>query len=86
MCGRSRVPAGVESQSGWSALKVHGPSVLTEIGVLSALALPLAHAKLSLFTISTFDADYLLVAPETLSGAIAGLERAGHKIHRRQTE
>jgi hypothetical protein len=59
---------------------------LTEIGVLSALASPLAEAKVSLFAISTFDTDYLLVASETLSAAVGALERAGHKIHRSQSE
>jgi uncharacterized protein len=86
VCEQSRVPAGVRSQPGWSVLKVHGPFVLKEIGVLSALASPLAEAKLSLFTISTFDTDYLLVASETLSAAVSALERAGHKIHRSQSE
>jgi hypothetical protein len=86
VCEESRVPAGVRSLSGWSVLKVHGPFVLTEIGVLSALASPLAEAKLSLFAISTFDTDYLLVASETLSSAVVALERAGHKIHRSESE
>jgi uncharacterized protein len=78
----SRVPAGVRSQPGWSILKIQGPFALTEVGVLSALASPLAEAKLSLLTISTFDTDYLLVASETLSAVISALERTGHKIHR----
>ena len=82
VCEQTRVPTDVHSQPGWCVLKVHGPFVLTEVGVLSALALPLAEAKLSLFTISTFDTDYLLVASETLSAAVHALERAGHKIHR----
>jgi hypothetical protein len=86
VCELSRVPVGVQSQSGWRVFKVHGPFVLTEIGVLSALATPLAEAKLSLFAISTFDTDYLLVASETLSAAVAALERAGHKIHRSKAE
>ena len=60
--------------------------MLTEIGVLSALASPLAGAGLSLFAISTFDTDYLLVASETISAAITALERGGHKIHRSQEE
>ena len=77
----SLVPPGVPSQSGWRVLKVHGPFVLSEIGVLSALASPLAAAKISLFAISTFDTDYLLVASESLSAAITALERAGHTIH-----
>jgi len=82
----SLVPAGVQSQPGWRVLKVHGPFVLSEIGVLAALATPLAEGKISLFAVSTFDTDYLLVASETLSAATAALERAGHTIHRSKAE
>jgi len=82
----SRVPVGVASQAGWRVLKVHGPFVLSEIGVLAALATPLAEARVSLFAISTFDTDYLLVASETLSAAMAALERAGHTAHRSKME
>jgi hypothetical protein len=82
----SHVPVGVQSQPGWRVLKVHGPFVLSEIGVLSALAAPLAEAKISLFAVSTFDTDYLLVAAETLSAAITALGRAGHTIHRSAAE
>src|SRR5260370_9226178 len=74
----SRVPVGVQSQRGWHVLKVRGPFVLSEIGVLAALATPLAEAKISLFAVSTFDTDYLPLASETLPAAIAPLERAAH--------
>jgi len=82
----SHVPVGVQSQPGWRVFKVHGPFVLSEIGILSALAAPLAESKISLFAVSTFDTDYLLVAAETLSAAIAALGRAGHTIHRSKAE
>jgi len=82
----SCVPVGVESQPGWRVLKVHGPFVLSEVGVLAALAKPLAEARISLFAVSTFDTDYLLVASETLSAAVTALERAGHTIHRSNAE
>jgi uncharacterized protein len=82
----SWVPVGVQSQPDWRALKVHGPFVLSEIGVLCALATPLAEARISLFAVSTFDTDYLLVASESLPAAIAALERAGHSIHRSKAE
>jgi uncharacterized protein len=82
----SRVAPGVQSHPGWSVLKVHGPFVLSEIGVLASLAAPLAEAKISLFAVSTFDTDYLLVASETLSAAVGALERAGHRIHRSKAE
>ena len=82
----SRFPVGIHSQPGWRALRVHGPFVLSEIGVLAALATPLAEARISLFAISTFDTDYLLVASETLPAAVASLERAGHTIYGSKTE
>jgi uncharacterized protein len=82
----SLVPVGVQSQPGWRVLKVHGPFVLSEIGVLAALATPLAEAKISLFVVSTFDTDYLLLASETLPAAIAVLERAGHTVYRSKAE
>ena len=86
VCELGRVPVDVSAQPSWRVFKVHGPFVLTEIGVLSALAVPLADAKISLFAISTFDTDYLLVESATLSAAIAALELAGHKIHRSHAE
>jgi uncharacterized protein len=85
VCEHSRVPAGVQSQPRWCVFKVHGPFGLTEVGVLSALASTLAEEEISLFAISTFDTDHLLVASETLSTAMTALERAGHQIHRSQT-
>jgi hypothetical protein len=80
----SLVPLGVQSQNGWRVLKVHGPFVLTEVGVLASLAGPLAAAKISSFVISTFDTDYLLVANENLAAAVSTLERVGHSFQRSQ--
>ena len=82
----SLVPLGIQSERGWRVLRVHGPFVLSEIGILASLATPLAEAKISLFAVSTFDTDYLLVASETLSGVIAVLEGAGHTVYRSKAE
>jgi hypothetical protein len=80
------VPAGVQSQGGWRVMKVHGPFVLAEVGVLASLAGPLAAAKISAFVVSTFDTDYLLVANENLAPAISTLERAGHTFQKGPSE
>jgi len=76
----NQVPTGVKAETGWRALKVQGPFALSEIGVLAALAAPLAAAKVSLFAISTFDTDYLLVSEKKLDAAIAALKAAGHRV------
>ncbi|MGB2623377.1 MAG: ACT domain-containing protein [Candidatus Acidiferrum sp.] len=78
----SRVPGGVQFQGGWRVIKVHGPFILSEVGVLAALAGPLAAAKISLLVVTTFDTDYLLVASDNLAAAVATLERAGHSFQR----
>ena len=81
----SNVPAGVQFQGGWRVIKVHGPFVLSEVGVLAALVGPLAAARVSVMTIATFDTDYLLVASESLTAAVSALERAGHTFQRSQS-
>ena len=82
MVEESRVPGGVSSQGGWRVIKVHGPFVLSEVGVLAALVGPLAAARVSVLTIATFDTDYLLVASDSLPAAVSALERAGHTFQR----
>ena len=61
-------------------MKVAGPFALSAVGVLAALATPLAKASISLFVISTFDTDYLLVSEKQLHAAIAALRDAGHRV------
>ncbi len=78
----SRLPTGVTSQPGWRVFQVRGPFAFSEIGVLASLTGPLAAKEVSVFVISTFDTDYLLVSEKQLANAISALEQAGHTIHR----
>jgi uncharacterized protein len=82
VCVADQVPSGVAAETGWRALKVKGPFALSAVGVLAALAAPLAEAKVSLFAISTFDTDYLLVSEKQLHAAIAALKGAGHRVEK----
>ena len=85
VCEERRLPAalgGVDLQveRGWTLLKLHGPFPLDEIGVLEAVARPLAEASISVFAVSTFDTDYFLVKRREAKQAIAALTLAGHKL------
>ncbi|MEO8055779.1 MAG: ACT domain-containing protein [Acidobacteriota bacterium] len=73
---------GIEFQAerGWVLLKLHGPFPLDAIGVLASVAKPLAEAAISLFALSTFDTDYVLVKRTHAKQAIAALTLAGHKL------
>jgi hypothetical protein len=50
------------------------------VGVVSSLATPLAQAGLSVFVVSTFDTDYLLVKDTEIDTATAALRGAGHEL------
>lgn len=73
------VPAVVRhSEPGWRAIAVEGPLAFEMIGVLASMCAPLAEAEISVFAISTYDTDYLLVKQENLENAVVALKNAGH--------
>jgi hypothetical protein len=74
------VPAELDASRGWRMFKVHGPFAFDEIGVVAALANPLARVGVGIFVISTFDTDYLLAQEEEIPVVVETLEHAGHRI------
>jgi len=71
-----------KTELGWRALKVVGPLDFSLTGILAGIAGTLAKAGISIFAISTFDTDYILVKNENLKSAKAALTAAGHKFGR----
>lgn len=80
VCSVGAVPEGVRCEAGWRALKVEGPLDFGLTGILAGLAGALAVAGISLFTLSTFDTDYLLVKQDRLPQALAALQSAGYGV------
>ncbi len=77
---RGATADGLRVQSGWRCLKVAGPLDFSLVGILASLAVPLAEAGVSIFAISTFDTDYLLVPASDLARAVAELKVRGHRV------
>lgn len=67
-------------ETGWKCLRVEGPLDFTQTGILASIAVPLADASISIFAISTFDTDYLMIKEEKLTAAKQILAEAGHSI------
>jgi hypothetical protein len=67
------VPAGWKAEIGWRCLKVLGPLDLTLTGVLADLSSTLARAAISVFAISTYETDYILVHSRDLEQAVTAL-------------
>jgi hypothetical protein len=80
VCPQQAVPAGVLCERGWRGLKVQGPLDFALVGVLSGLTAVLARASVSIFAISTYDTDYLLVKHTDLARAVAALRAAGYTV------
>jgi len=80
VCARDDVPEDVQIEGPWRAFRVQGPLVMTLIGVVAALANPLADAGISIFAISTFDTDYILVHEPDFDAAVDALTEAGHVV------
>ncbi|MGB7492551.1 MAG: ACT domain-containing protein, partial [Thermoanaerobaculia bacterium] len=61
VCEQDVVPPEVQSDTGWRCLMVEGPLAFTEVGILASLTAPLAASGISVFVISTYDTDFLLI-------------------------
>ncbi|PAP76519.1 ACT domain-containing protein [Rubrivirga marina] len=80
VCDEAAVPAGVTVEGGWRALRVRGPLAFELTGILADLAHTLAEAGVSIFAVSTFDTDVVLVKADRLDDAADALRAAGHEV------
>jgi hypothetical protein len=80
VCHQDAIPEGTASERGWRCVRVAEKISFSVVGVLASLAAPLAEAGISVFAVSTFDTDYLLVKKEDFEKAITVLQQAGHLI------
>ena len=80
VCAASAVPPGVTSETGWRIFQVEGPLDFALTGILVSVARPLAEAGVSIFAISTYDTDYVMVKEGNVAAAAAALAAAGHAV------
>lgn len=80
VCPESNVDETARCEKGWACMKLEGPFAFSLTGVLNSITGPLADAGVSIFAISTYDTDYVMVKADSLEEAVAALHRAGHHI------
>ncbi|GMK56408.1 hypothetical protein CspeluHIS016_0302480 [Cutaneotrichosporon spelunceum] len=78
-CEAAGLPRSAEEHCGgpWTAIGIRGPLEHHMVGVLSEIARVLKDASVSIFAISTWDTDYILVTSDTLAKAQAALTADG---------
>ena len=81
VCLTADVPhATLAREDGWRALRVAEPMDFGLTGVLAGISTVLAQAGISIFAVSTFDTDYILIKAENLGLAQTALETGGYTI------
>lgn len=79
-CAEECIPEGVRCESGWRVLKVLGPLDFSLVGILSRISGIMAKEGISIFAISTFDTDYILVKDEKAEAAVSALKAEGFEV------
>ena len=80
VCESKHVPSGARSEDGFRCFKLVGPFPFAMTGVLASVLDPLAQARISIFAVSTFDTDYVMVKEKSLAKAMKVLSAAGHRV------
>jgi hypothetical protein len=80
VCPETRLAPGISSEAGWRCFQVLGLLDFSEIGIIFSLTRPLAENGVSVFVISTFNTDYLMVKENDLAKAIDALTAEGHRV------
>jgi hypothetical protein len=80
VCCEDNIPIEIECEKEWRILKVEGPLDFSLIGILSSISGILAKQKISVFVVSTFDTDYILVKEKDLTKSMHSLQNEGYNI------
>ena len=80
VCGYADVPKKARPQGPFTAFAVEGPLDFSLTGVLSVLLAPLTEEEISVFTLSTFDTDWILVGADVADRAEEAWRRSGHDV------
>jgi hypothetical protein len=79
VCAGRSVPKKVRQQGPFTAFAVEGPLDFALTGVLHTLLGPLAEAGISVFTVSTYLTDWILVPTGKAEAAAEEWRRRGHR-------
>lgn len=84
VCKAEDVPEHVlEREDGWRGFRIRGVLDFSLIGILARISSLLAESGISIFALSTYQTDYILVREGDFERALALLSGHGYKILRR---
>lgn len=69
-----------DRDDGWRGLYIEGTLDFSLVGVLSKISAILADNQISIFAVSTYNTDYILVKTNDFEKALAALAEKGYRI------
>lgn len=79
---QDKISKEIKAEKDWRILKVEGTLEFSLIDILAKISSVLAENQISIFVISTFNTDYILVKEEKIEKAMAVLNLEGYEIKR----
>ena len=70
----------IDRDDGWRGFRIQGILDFSMIGILSKLSSILAHHKIGIFVVSTYNTDYILVKEENYDKALDVLTSEGYTV------
>lgn len=80
VCSQDNIPNHIKCERDWKILKIEGVLDFSLIGILASISTILAQQGISIFTISTYDTDYILVKNKDIDNAIESLIKEGYEV------
>jgi len=85
VCSEENIPDSIlnnyiRCEKDWRILKIEGPLDFSLIGILASISTILAQKGISIFAVSTYETDYILVKNKDIDSAIAALVSEGYEI------
>ncbi len=72
---QEKIPGGVIVEKDWRAFKLEGDLGLDSVGIIAFLTKPLAEAGISVFNVSTYETNYILVEGKNFERAVNVLNK-----------
>lgn len=80
VCSQNHIPNDIKCEKDWRILKIEGQLDFSLIGILSSISTILAQKGISIFAISTYDTDYILVKNKDIDNAVDSLVKERYEI------
>jgi uncharacterized protein len=80
VCSQRYIPEDIKCERDWRILKVEGPLDFSLIGILASISTLLAKSNISIFALSTYDTDYILIKGKDINNAITALRSEGYEV------